>query len=206
MKDLLWQIPLYGLAGAMLYRLIVSPFEMWRDAEQRAASASDNLTPPSWPNEIIHRFQSDPVADQFRRISQNTRNRRAEFFQDTRDREAARLANPMPNIGIKEALGWIADRTKKVGDEARDELQDLASIGAVSVWGRSYMLSDPNPLVLLTNSIWTDHFMVARGADEANGEIEGFTQHGQGFAHRDLRFCGQQFPEHYRRNPPKRHK
>ena len=35
-KDLIWQIPLYGLAAAMLYRLLVTPYELWRNAEERA--------------------------------------------------------------------------------------------------------------------------------------------------------------------------
>lgn len=39
MNDLLWQIPVYALAGTMLYRLLVTPYEMWKEQKERADRA-----------------------------------------------------------------------------------------------------------------------------------------------------------------------
>ena len=38
MKDLLWQIPIYGLAGAMAWRLMIVPYELWKEAMATPAS------------------------------------------------------------------------------------------------------------------------------------------------------------------------
>lgn len=43
LKDLVWQIPVFGLAGGMAWRLIVTPFEMIKEARNERDSARGNL-------------------------------------------------------------------------------------------------------------------------------------------------------------------
>ena len=38
-NDLLWQIPIYGLAGALLLRILSAPKELWNEEHHRAISA-----------------------------------------------------------------------------------------------------------------------------------------------------------------------
>ena len=37
--DLLWQVPIYGLAAAIFWRFVSAPFEMWGEQKQRADAA-----------------------------------------------------------------------------------------------------------------------------------------------------------------------
>jgi hypothetical protein len=32
--DLLWQVPVYGVAAAIIFRLLVAPYELWKEAHQ----------------------------------------------------------------------------------------------------------------------------------------------------------------------------
>jgi hypothetical protein len=118
-------------------------------------------------------------------------------FPEIRRKFEAILANPIPNITMKDALGLIAEKAHKDAVKARDELQDLASIGAVAVWGRSYEHKDPNPLLVIPASAWTDHFMFWWDEGKTETDHQGVTQYGTAFAHRDLRFCKEQLIDHY---------
>lgn len=43
MIDLAWQIPVFGLAGAMAWRILVAPYELWKEQKARADAASTGL-------------------------------------------------------------------------------------------------------------------------------------------------------------------
>lgn len=196
MNDLIWQIPLYGLAAAMLYRLLITPYELWKDAEERAVS-NLNGPPSPFPAEVIHKHvhpnrHIDRHLDRWRDGLSEQKAQRQRKLEAT-------LANPVPNIGMKQALDWVTEKTKKEGQEAREELQDLASVGAIKVWGRSYSNIEPNPLKEIPRSVWSDHFMFWWDGSDKEDEHQGLTQHVTGFAHKDLKFCYQQIVEHYRK-------
>lgn len=42
-SDLVWQIPVFGLAGAMAWRIIVAPYELWKEQKARADAAAAGL-------------------------------------------------------------------------------------------------------------------------------------------------------------------
>ena len=44
MIDLAWQIPVFGLAGAMAWRIIVAPYELWKEQKSRADRAESGLS------------------------------------------------------------------------------------------------------------------------------------------------------------------
>jgi hypothetical protein len=223
MKDLIWQIPVYAMAGAMAYRLLIAPYELWKEAGDRVSLLTADSSPES---EAARAYEIEKARqraiDDANRERQNTqlnhamaliegrrdadndfavrpsiRARMDQRFPEVRRKFEAILANPIPNITMKEALQLIAAKAKKEGETGRDELQDLASIGAVAVWGRAYVRKDPNPLVAIPASAWANHFMFLWTDSKIEADHEGITQHGTGFAHRDLRFCKEQLIDHY---------
>ncbi len=177
--------------GFVLNVIFVAPFTAWKEAELRADNAAAQ---PLEPQIVIHRHERDPA--DFSVVGSSLKRMIAEGDE----RRRATLANPMPNIDMKTALDWITDKTKKEGDSARDELHDLASVGAIKVWGRAFKRVDPNPLREIPQSAWIDHFMFWRGAESGADNEESYTQHKNGFVHRELQFCSEQIIDHYKRN------
>jgi hypothetical protein len=41
LKDLLWQIPIFSMAGAMAFRLMIAPYELWKEATAGNAQKSE---------------------------------------------------------------------------------------------------------------------------------------------------------------------
>ncbi|WP_157083163.1 hypothetical protein [Novosphingobium lentum] len=43
MTEMAWQIPLFGLAAALLWRLLIAPYELWKEQKDRADKAECGL-------------------------------------------------------------------------------------------------------------------------------------------------------------------
>lgn len=196
-SDLAWQIPLYGLAAAFVYRLAVAPYELWQEAEDRAVrSAGEQIT---WPSEVIHRFENDPVGETLKSMRSQRESRLEEIRAERRTERAAALANPAPTIGLDEAQKWIEEKTKMVGSDAIAMLRDLASVNAIFVWGRRRDGGDRGPLELIPNAIWIDHKMEWIGPKAHGACVIGRKQ-----AYRDLKFSGLQISQYFRMHPYRR--